>query len=319
MPVARNWGIPLVWLARQKRVGPLSLVNLWRRLRGGSVDLLLLLTAIPNIWGKPLGRLAGVPIIVSNCRGGAPHRQHEDWLWPLGDHIISNSVAEAAILTGSYEIPSDRVTVILNGVDTEYFQPPRAGRSGTPVILSVGRLEPQKDQEVLIEAFRSVAAEHPDAQLRLVGNGTLRENISSLTARHGLAARVQVLPGRTNLRPLFQEATVFALSSQAEGLPNVVLEAMASACRWSPPGRRVAGGGGTGPYRVAGPSRNVPALAAALSHLLSAPDTCQAFGRAGREQAMRDFSLEAMVRAHEEVFLSLVKGRRGGELPAGGE
>lgn len=61
VPVARNWGIPLVWLARQKRVGPPSLVNLWRRLRGGSVDLLLLLTAVPNIWGKPLGRLAGVP------------------------------------------------------------------------------------------------------------------------------------------------------------------------------------------------------------------------------------------------------------------
>ena len=320
VPVARKWGIPLVWLARQKRVGPLSLVNLWRRLRGGSVDLLLLLTAVPNIWGKPLGRLAGVPIIVSNCRGGAPHRQHEDWLWPLGDHIISNSVAEAAILTGSYEIPSDRVTVILNGVDTEYFQPPRAGRSGTPVILSVGRLEPQKDQEVLIEAFRSVAAEHPEAQLRLVGNGTLRENISSLAARHGLAARVQVLPGRTNLRPLFQEATVFALSSQAEGLPNVVLEAMASGL---PVVATRVGGlpevvapGRTG-WLV--PPRNVPALAAALSHLLSAPDTCQAFGRAGREQAMRDFSLEAMVRAHEEVFLSLVKGRRGGELPAGGE
>ena len=68
-PLARTWGIPLVWLGRRNWVGPESLVNLWRRLRGGSVDLLLLLTAVPNIWGKLLGRLAGVPLIVSNCRG----------------------------------------------------------------------------------------------------------------------------------------------------------------------------------------------------------------------------------------------------------
>ena len=222
-------------------------------------------------------------------------------------------------MTGSYGIPSDRVTVILNGVDTEYFQPPEAGRSGPPVILSVGRLEPQKDQEVLIEAFRPVAAEHPEAQLRLVGNGTLRENISSLAARHGFAARVQVLPGRTNLRPLFQEATVFALSSQQKDYQCGPGSHGLRPAGGGHPGRRVAGGGGAGPYRVAGPSPECAGPGCALCHLLSAPDTCQAFGRAGHEQAMLDFSLEAMVHAHEEVFLSLVKGRRGGELQAGGE
>jgi glycosyltransferase involved in cell wall biosynthesis len=80
----------------------------------------------------------------------------------------------------------------------------------------------------LIEAFRLVATEHPEAKLCLVGNGTLREHLLNLAARLGLAERVKILPGRTNLRPLFQEATVFALSSVMEGLPNVVLEAMAT-------------------------------------------------------------------------------------------
>ena len=309
-PLARTWGIPLVWLGRRNWVGPESLVNLWRRLRGGSVDLLLLLTAVPNIWGKLLGRLAGVPLIVSNCRGGVPQRQHEDWLWPLGDQIICNSVSEAAMLTGSYGIPPGRVTVILNGVDPDFFQPPGAGRSGPPVILSVGRLEPQKDQEVLIEAFRLVAAENPGAQLRLVGNGALRERLISLAARYDLAERVQILPGRTNLRPLFRDATLFALSSRCEGLPNVVLEAMAA-------GLPVVATRVGGLPEVVAPGRtgwlvppgDVPALAAAISHLLSSPETCQAFGRAGREQAVRDFSLEAMVRGHEEVFLSLLACR----------
>jgi len=318
-PVAVNWGIPLVWLSRQDWVGPVSLLHLWRRLRGNSVDLMMLLTAVPNIWGKFMGRLAGVPIIVSNCRGGAPYRQHEAWLWPLADHIICNSLAEKDFLTGSYGIPADRVAVIMNGVDQEFFQSPRGAPSGPPIILSVGRLEPAKDQNILIEAFRLVAADHPEAQLWLVGNGSLRETLISLVAGYDLAGRVQVFPGRPNLRPLFQEAAVFALSSLEEGLPNVVLEAMVAGL---PVVATSVGGlpevvrpGRTG-WLV--PPRNVPALAAAISHLLSDPETSQAFGRAGREQAVRDFSLASMVRSHEEIFMSLVKSRGGRARRSGG-
>lgn len=319
-PVAANWGIPLVWLSRRDWVGPVSLWRLWRRLRRNPVDLMMLLTAVPNIWGKLVGRLAGVPVIVSNCRGGAPQRQHEAWLWPLAKHIICNSPAEAEILTGSYGIPAARVTVILNGVDQEFFQSPRAAPSGPPVILSVGRLEPAKDQNILIEAFRLVAADHPEAQLRLVGNGSRREQLISLAASYDLAGRVQVFPGRTDLRPLFQEASVFALSSLEEGLPNVVLEAMVAGL---PVVATRVGGlpevvkpGRTG-WLV--PPRDVPALAAALSHLLSDPETSQAFGRAGREQAVRDFSLASMARSHEEIFMSLVKSRGGRGRRTAGE
>ncbi len=319
-PMAVNWGIPLVWLSRRDSVGPASLLQLWRRLRGNSIDLMMLLTAVPNIWGKLVGRLARVPIIVSNCRGGAPQRQHEAWLWPLAHHIICNSLAEAEILTGSYGIPADRVTVILNGVDQEFCQSPRGAPSGPPMILSVGRLEPAKDQNTLIEAFRLVAADHPEAQLWLVGNGSRRENLISQAARYDLAGRVQVFAGRPNLRPLFQEASVFALSSWEEGLPNVVLEAMVA-------GLPVVATRVGGLPEVVRPGRtgwlvppgDVPALAAALSHLLSDPATSQAFGRAGREQAARDFSLASMVRSHEEIFMSLVKSRGGRDWRAGGE
>jgi glycosyltransferase involved in cell wall biosynthesis len=319
-PVAVNWGIPLVWLSRRDWVGPVSLLHLWRRLRRNPVDLMMLLTAVPNIWGKLLGRLARVPILVSNCRGGAPQRQHEAWLWPLADHIICNSPAEEEILTGSYGIPADRVTVILNGVDHELFQSPRAAPSGPPVILSVGRLEPAKDQKILIEAFRLAAADHPEAQLRLVGNGSRREQLISLAAGYGLAGRVQVLPARPDLRPLFQEAAVFALSSLEEGLPNVVLEAMVS-------GLPVVATRVGGLPEVVQPGRtgwlvppgDAPALAAALSHLLSDPETAQAFGRAGREHAVRDFSLAGMVRSHEEIFMGLLQSRGGRDRRSGGE
>ena len=86
--LAREWGLPLTWISRQEQVGPEALLNLWRQLRRGAMELLLPFTVMPNIWGRILGQLARVPGIVGNCRGGeAPRRQGERWLWPLADHI----------------------------------------------------------------------------------------------------------------------------------------------------------------------------------------------------------------------------------------
>ena len=100
MPLAREWSIPVVRLARQAVVGPLALINLWRRLHRQPPDLLMLLTVVPNIWGRILGRLARVPVIVGNCRGGgAPWRQHERLLWPGMDHLLCNTAALKTELT----------------------------------------------------------------------------------------------------------------------------------------------------------------------------------------------------------------------------
>jgi len=80
-PVSERGGVQIVRLSNKRRVGPRSLADLWRRLKSSRVDLLLLLTVIPNIWGRILGNLAGVPVILATCRGGwSPFRQHERWL-----------------------------------------------------------------------------------------------------------------------------------------------------------------------------------------------------------------------------------------------
>ena len=128
VPLAQEWRIPLVRLSRQAAVGPQALINLWRRLHRQPPDLLMLLTVVPNIWGRILGRLARVPVIVGNCRGGgAPWRQHERWLWPWMDHLLCNTAELKTELTQRYGIPPARITVILNGVDTDFYCPGPAG------------------------------------------------------------------------------------------------------------------------------------------------------------------------------------------------
>ena len=139
-------------------------------------ELLLPFTVLPNIWGRILGRLARVPRIVGNCRGGeAPRRQGERWLWPLAHHIVCNSASLKGVLSRRCGVPLGRISVIPNGVDTDYFRPTPDGArplaNQQPVVLSVARMVPDKDLGTLIRAFALVAPDFPEARLWLVGEG----------------------------------------------------------------------------------------------------------------------------------------------------
>lgn len=307
-PLARQHGIPLVWLSRSPTVGPGSLAHLWRRLRSGPPDLLLPLTVVPNIWGRVLGRLARVPRIAGNCRGGgAPERQHERRLWRLAHHLFSNSQVLKTRLVNRYGIPEHRITVIPNGVDTDFFRPPAVPPAAPAVVLAVGRMVPEKDHDTLVQAFGLLAEDHPQAELWLVGEGPRRAAVQDLARRCLAPGRVRFLPGQADLRPLLHRASLLVLSSVAEAFPNVVLEAMAAGL---PVVATRVGGvpemvipGATGWLVEPG---NPPALAAAMSQVLGDAATRQAFGRAGRARAVREFSLETMVRRYEDEFQRLL-------------
>jgi glycosyltransferase involved in cell wall biosynthesis len=316
--LARDWGIPVVQLARQAVVAPLALMNLWRRLHRHPPDLLMLLTVVPNIWGRILGRLARVPVIVGNCRGGgAPWRQHEWLLWPFMDHLLCNTAALKTELVQRYGIPPAKITVILNGVDTEFYRPCPAGpRPGPPVILSVARLVPDKDHDTLIAAFGQVAAAFPQAELWLLGNGPRREAIEALAARTLPPGRVRFWPGQPDIRAFLHQACLLVLSSRYEALPNVVLEAMAAGLPVA--ATRV---GGLPELVVPGrtgwlvPPGDAPALAAAMSQALGDAEAREALGRTGREIAVRDFSLEAMTHRYETVLSNLLQEGRAPKCP----
>jgi glycosyltransferase involved in cell wall biosynthesis len=301
---ARNWGLPLIWLSRKEQVGAGAVLNLWRRLRRRDFDLLLPFTVVPNIWGRILGRLCRVPAIVGNCRGGgAPSRQHERWLWRLARHIVCNSAALKKVLIQRCNVPEWRLSVIPNGVDTDYFQPAPETALYPAVVLSVARMVPDKDLDNLIRAFAEVAPEFPQAQLWLVGEGPLQDNLQRLAGEILPAGVCRFIPPQADLRPLLHKSGLLALSSRTEALPNVVLEAMAAGL---PVVATAVGGvpemvrpGSTG---WLAPPENPASLAAALRRLLANPEQCRKFGRAGRRRVVRDFSMEAMVSRYEEIL-----------------
>ncbi len=227
--------------------GPLYTASLARRVLPyrGKVDVVLGSWAYPDGYAAiQLGQLLGVPAVVKlhgsdiNVVAGMPGPQRRlRASLPRAARIVavSRQLAEKAVELGA---PADRVDVVPNGVNTDLFQPrPRnAARTelgvspGQRVILYVGRLEREKGVLDLLEAFERLAS-HPELELVLLGDGSARARCEAAAAKGN--GRIRVLGGRP-LREVAQWVTscdVLSLPSWNEGMPNVVLEALASGRR----------------------------------------------------------------------------------------
>lgn len=116
--------------------------------------------------------------------------------------------------------------VILNPLDTTKFPVCDFSRKKKEIV-TIGRLEPQKNQKLLIDAFSIIADELPDYNLVIYGEGSLREKLESHIEQLGLQERV-LLPGaKEGIQEYIKDASLFVLSSDYEGIPNALIEAMA--------------------------------------------------------------------------------------------
>jgi glycosyltransferase involved in cell wall biosynthesis len=310
LPKAVEYGLRVRQLSREPSVGLAGLWGLWQGLRGFRPDALLALTVVPNIWGRVLGRLARVPAVVANCRGGDDlWRQHEAVLKHLAHHHICNAKALRTTLIDRYRLDPKHIDVIPTGVDTAHFTPRPDERDNECVLLCMARLSPIKDHETLIKAFELVQPKHPRARLRLVGDGELREQLAGRLALSPARQAIELLPGTSDPASQYAKASVVVLSSVNEGMPNVLLEAMAMGlpCVGTAVGgvSEVIRNGQTG-FLVQ--KREPQAMAQALDELLGNEALRERFGEQGRQVALAEHSLENVAERHAGVIERLVRG-----------
>jgi len=127
--------------------------------------------------------------------------------------------------------PPDRILVLPNAVDTSRFQVRgvRQRAPGTPfTVLFVGRLHPDKDLGVLLDAWADAFAGRTDVRLKLVGKGILGDELRAQAERRGIAGQVDFLGHRDKVEDEIAQADVGVLCSRIEGLSNTLLEFMAS-------------------------------------------------------------------------------------------
>jgi glycosyltransferase involved in cell wall biosynthesis len=243
------------------------------------------------LWAARLARTA-TPVIVtvhntmsqSTRQSGALAGRLEPHLlrafYPWAARIVAVSQGAASDLARTSGLPRERINVIYNPVITPTVQRlireapdhPWFGPGQPPVILGVGRLTRQKGFPMLIRAFAEVRRRR-DARLIILGEGEGRPELEALVSELGLAGDV-ALPGfRDNALAYMAGSSVFVLSSSWEGLPTVLIEALAAGTRVvstdCPSGpREILQDGRLGPLVPVG---DVAALAKAIVEVLEQP------------------------------------------------
>lgn len=116
--------------------------------------------------------------------------------------------------------------VIPNAINEAFIKPPYEGER-RKVIATAGRLSAQKNFGLLINAFADIAEDFPDYSLEIYGEGEKRSELEALAEKRGVAHRVKMPGYTTSLGEKIQDVTLFVLSSDYEGMPNALMEAMA--------------------------------------------------------------------------------------------
>ena len=275
-----------------------------------------------NFWGRIAALRAQVPVVLSSCRNRAMELRYllvERALAKRCQLVLTNSVGVRDELTQLARVPRDKVRVIHNHIDTEFFCPPspaqrRAARQewglapGQKVMLLPGRIGLQKHQIGLLLALRDLVRQGrlaDDWLLLLAGrrrDAQLARAVDALASCPEFAGRVRLLGAQQDTRSLYWAADLLVMPSLYEGLANAALEGAACGL---PAVLSHAGNldqiivSGEGGLEV--PTGYRAALADAIAVLLARDENeLRSMGRAARAQLLRRFAPQPD-RAHRQV------------------
>lgn len=222
-------GIPV---ERIGSIGPRRAGRLAAVCRRDRVDIVHSWLFIANSYAWVARRLGvRAPLVTSarNCKSqGLGHHLLNMAAFRGSARIIVNSEQVRDYILETYRAPARRVDVIYNGVDTARFRAGDRADNGGPTVVAAGRLVAQKNFALLVQAAARLRAVVPSARFRIAGTGPQRDALSEQIRAAQVDDCVELLGERTDIDQVFRAADVFWLTSAWEGLPNVVIEAMAS-------------------------------------------------------------------------------------------
>jgi glycosyltransferase involved in cell wall biosynthesis len=274
-----------------------------------------------SLFASPIGRFVGVPLIFET-----PHVR-EQWrtgrlkssyvvdrmVGRLVDYYVAVSNANAQYLAEEKMVPPGKITVIHNGCDVKRFDPAHRAPNGLraslgfapsdPVLVVLGRLEPQKGHQVLLQALPLICERFPATRVVCVGDGSLREELAQQAAALGLKECVRFVGFQSNVEDWLALSTATVLPSFYEGLPLAAIESLAagkpvlaSAVDGTP---EVVRHGITGLTFQPGRFKE---LAEVACQILREPELGRAMGQTGRQWVLEHFDLRKQIEKTQALY-----------------
>jgi glycosyltransferase involved in cell wall biosynthesis len=321
--LASSLGVDYVEVPERHSFDPAIWPALRRLVRERRIDIVHAHDYKTDLLTLLLARAEGIAPL-STAHGWTGHGPRERYLyypfdrWMLGrfPHVVavSEQIRQTLIAAGSRP---ERVTTILNGIDPVLFQRQADGRARVRASLgltdshlligSVGRLEPQKRFDLLIEAFQTLSASRPHLRLAIAGDGGERQALDAQVARLGLESRCLMLGHRSDVVDVLSAVDLFVQASDYEGTPNSVLEAMALAL---PIVATTAGGTAQlvedGVHGLLVPCGRAEPIAAAIAETLADPAAAATRAAAARRRVETELSFESRMARLERVYEDIV-------------
>lgn len=276
--------------------------------------------------GIIVAKIAGVPIIIHGEHGFeiadliSQNRKRKFIrklvLSTMVDKIVTVSKNLKNRLINEIKIKPEKIIHIPNGVDTNKFNIYRKEftrkkfgfKKGDFIIGIVARLDPIKNHKTLISAFKEIVTIHPNTNLVIVGDGSLRNKLENQTYQLGIKNKVIFMGERDDVPEILKTFDIFVLPSLNEGMSNTILEAMATGIPV------IASNVGGNPELVVDgrtgflfPSNDVESLVQKIKTYISHPELKQKHGYNAHKRVEEKFSLDQMVRRYEELYLELVE------------
>ena len=310
----RSAGIEVRCLGAKRRWDVSVVGRLARELADVSPDVLQTWLYHSNVAGCLAAGRAGIEPVLTGVRVAERRGRLRLWIERFCTRRARRHVCvsqDVAVFCQTHVgLDPRKIEVIVNGVEPERFQrvqPRDLSELGIDtedrVIAWIGRLDPQKDPLLAIEAFGRLDASFSDCHLVMAGEGPLQGRIESTCARTGLVGRVHLLGRVPDVPQLLARSCGMLLTSRWEGMPNVVLEAMAAG---RPVVARLSEGVGDlvedGVTGWVVSDNQVSSLASAIEQLLSDPRLGFEMGERGCQKVTEDYSIEKMVQQYDAMW-----------------
>jgi glycosyltransferase involved in cell wall biosynthesis len=277
-----------------------------------------------NLYGRLAALLAKVPCIVASVHNvytidkKIHRRLINRFLARFTDKIVAVSEIVKKDILKYDGLREDKVMVINNGIDTDRLLSMDGNiirtefyiSSDVPVIGTIGRLTFQKGQKYLIEAVSKIKEKFPKIMLLVVGDGPMKEELQNYAKTLGLNEHVIFTGSRRDVPALLAAMDIFVLPSLWEGLPNALLEAMASGKSIIAtdilPVREVINSEKEG---ILFPSRNSSAIASSIEFLLVNKTFAVIIGNNAQKRAYSDFNITTTVDKYTNLYEDILNNK----------